>query len=116
MKDQIFELIIGSLNEIKQDIAVIKQDNSDIKETMIINTGSLNEHMRRTAALERHVGILESAVQEVKVYANRYDTFITVLKTLPFILVFTFLATFIIWANINDGSKNLIVKWLGFNV
>lgn len=116
MKDQTFELIKSSLNEIKQDIAIIKQDNSDIKETMIINTGSLSEHMRRTDALERHVGILEGAVQEVKVYANRYDTFITVLKTLPFIFAFTFITTFVIWANINDESKKFIIKWLGFNV
>lgn len=116
MKDQTFELIKDSLNEIKQDIAIIRQDSSDIKETMAVNTGSLNEHMRRTDALERHVGILEEAVLEVKDYANRYDTFITVLKTLPFIIVFAFAITFLVWANINDESRKAIVKFMGFMI
>lgn len=49
------------MDEIKQDVKEIKADVGQIKQTLAVNTASLQEHSRRTSLNEARIEKLEYA-------------------------------------------------------
>lgn len=47
------------MQEIKEDLAIIKRDLTDIKVTLAVNTESLIHHVKRTETAERRLEKLE---------------------------------------------------------
>lgn len=76
MNDQdLLNRILDKIKELNSEVGDVKDTIGEIKVTMVENTASLKEHMRRTEILEKQV---DSIPQKVLIFISIVSGFVTV--------------------------------------
>lgn len=64
MKPDQFKELVSKLDKVSEDVTSIKISTAVLKEQTKANTDSLDQHMKRSDALEKHVAIIEKQVDQ----------------------------------------------------